>query len=393
MVLKHATPTGGLGLASFRMAEALQEAGNDVRVLYAIGDPPDRIPVPAQGIDAFDGREWNIGEMRGLLGSPDLIVLCDSDPHLMQSMSEIAPTVLYAHLHWGVCADESRYWNHLRRPCRVRASWGCAVLRPTLGCSGPSVSWRAGYIARQMKILANLTQGTVGVLSISSAQSELYRAHGVPKERIMVAPSFGMRLGAADLGAAADATPDDCRDSTAFIGRLSKAKGAGLLPKLDRYLGADGKLRVFGDGYLRTRIDRQATDITRGQISQSEIAGVLMWARSVVFPSLWPEPGGIVGIDAQVAGVPLAAFAVGAALDWPAATQISPRDVREMSRWAGSQTPMVGHRDPDWVADRQDAYWCRLRTHVASALDSFRRAGSFEHHDTGSNPWATLMSF
>jgi glycosyltransferase involved in cell wall biosynthesis len=393
MILKHVTPTGGLSLASFRLAQALQEAGNDVRVLYATGDPPDGTGVPAQGIGAFDGRQWNIREMRGLLGSPDLIVLCDSDPGLAQSMSEIAPTVLYSHLHWGLCADESRYWNHLQRPCRVRASWGCAVLRPTLGCSDLSESWRTGYIARQMKILANLTRGTVGVLSISSAQSDLYQAHGVPKERIMVAPSFGMRLSATDLGAAADATPDDWRHSTAFIGRLSKAKGAGLLPKLDRYLGADGRLRVFGDGYLRARIDRQRSHITRGQISQIEIAGVLMWARSVVFPSLWPEPGGIVGIDAQVAGVPLAAFAVGAALDWPDAAQISPRDVREMSRWAMSQTQLAGPRDPDWVAHRQDAYWCRLRTHVASALDTFRRVGSFEHHDTGSNPCVTLLSF
>src|SRR5262249_5032469 len=144
---------------------------------------------------------------------------------------------------------------------------------------------------------------------------------------IAVLPNLGIRMTAAKLAAVSSRTPEDWRDATAFVGRLSKAKGGQLLGALSGSLPKDARLRVFGDGYMATRLASLPSGVLCGHVDQDSVTGVLMWARAAVFPSLWPEPGGIVGVDAQTIGVPLGAFDVGAARYWPTAERFSPGDV------------------------------------------------------------------
>jgi glycosyltransferase involved in cell wall biosynthesis len=182
------------------------------------------------------------------------------------------------------------------------------------------------------------------------------REHGVPNDALAVLPNLGMRLTIRELSDAASQTPTDERSRVVFLGRLSKPKGAQLLPDLANRLGADS-LAVFGDGYLRTELQTSIGPALRGHLSQERVAGVLQWARAVVFPSLWPEPGGIVGIDAQLFGAPLGAFAVGSALDWPHAALFEPRDVRRLSEWASAQPDVTTARATEAIARAQTEYW------------------------------------
>src|SRR5438034_10653049 len=54
----------------------------------------------------------------------------------------------------------------------------------------------------------------------------------------------------------------------------------------------------------------------RGWLSASELAEELANASVVVVPSLWPEPFGLVGIEALAAGRPCVASATGGITDW-----------------------------------------------------------------------------
>jgi glycosyltransferase involved in cell wall biosynthesis len=218
---------------------------------------------------------------------------------------------------------------------------------------------------------------------VSTDQAELYRRHGVPKERITVLPNLGIRAGADELRAASGETPEEWRSATAFVGRLSKAKGGQVIGRLAASLPPESRLRVFGEGYMAAGLAARAPGgtIFCGHVSQRQVLGVMMWARSAVFPSLWPEPGGIVGIDAQVIGVPVTAFEVGAARYWPGARRFPLGEVDAMAGWLGERRPRDAPRDPDAVAAAQAGYWSRVGRRGAEALGAFAADGRFGSFD------------
>jgi hypothetical protein len=107
------------------------------------------------------------------------------------------------------------------------------------------------------------------------------------------------------------------------------------------------------------------------------VAGILMWARALAFPSLWPEPGGIVGVDAQLMGVPLAAFDIGAGRHWPAAERFDRTDVAGMARWLDGRDHRREQRDPEQVARAQVAYWEQVATRTSRELADFAADRAF----------------
>jgi glycosyltransferase involved in cell wall biosynthesis len=376
---------GGLALASFRLATALVEAGAEAEVLYCAGEPPPAMPGLARRLPAESADPSAPRDLRAALreAAPDVVVVGSEELDDLRAASEVAPTLMHAHLHIGVCADTARYWSRLQRPCGVTAGWKCAALRPVLGCNQLRETLKPAKVAAQKRLLHLLRDHGVGVLCVSTDQAERYVAHGVPAERVAALPNLGIRMSAEELERAAAEVPEEWRSATAYVGRLSKTKGAQLLPDLHRELSAEARLRVFGEGYLEPRLSSLPAEALCGHVDQKAIAGVLMWARAFVFPSLWPEPGGIVGVDAQVMGVPVAAFDIGAGRFWPDAERFRRADVAAMARWLERQPARAGARDPAAVAAAQGAYWSRIGERGARDLAAFASGRGFEARQGG----------
>ncbi len=378
IVARRVVPEGGLTLSVFRLAAALAEAGEDATVVYDAGEPPPDLAGFGRRVD-FAG-----GEPRGRLAAalerlgPDAVLVDSGQLEDLEAASSVAPTAVHANMHDATCSDRSRYWARVRQPCRIRAGWCCAALRPVLGCSNLRRSLDPRHVVRQREMLDSLRAGGIGVLCVSTDQAELYARHGVAPERIAVLPNLGVRATPAALQGALDRTPEEWRGATAFFGRLSKQKGGQLLAELGDRLPAGARFRIFGDGYLAPGIAAaQPAEVMCGHVAQGAVTGVLMWARAVVFPSLWPEPGGIVGVDAQVMDVPVAAFDVGAPRYWPAARRFSLGDVEAMAAWLGECERPAAPRDPEAVASAQAGYWARIGARGAGLLAGFAASGAF----------------
>jgi glycosyltransferase involved in cell wall biosynthesis len=384
-------PEGGVSLASFRLAAALRERGHEAEVIYSDGEPPPELELIGRRLPPDTAGEISPSRLTRALerSGPDVVLVGSGKLTDLRAAGAVAPTVLHAHMHNGACADNSRYWTRLRRPCGVRAGWHCAVLRPALGCAGLGRSLNPGHVSTQREILAHLAGGGAGLVCVSTDQAELYARHGVPRVNIAVLPNLGIRATAAKLAAVSRSTPEGWRDATAFIGRLSKAKGGQLLAPLAESLPGDARLRVFGDGYMAARLASLSPGVFCGHVDQDSVTGVLMWARAVLFPSLWPEPGGIVGIDAQTMGIPLGAFDVGAARYWPAAERFSLGDVMTLAAWLGEQEPRTRPRDPEVVALAQADYWRRIGERASATLATYAREGRFQPF--GSTPAEELI--
>jgi glycosyltransferase involved in cell wall biosynthesis len=107
-----------------------------------------------------------------------------------------------------------------------------------------------------------------------------------------------------------------------FAGRIDPAaKGLGVL--LRAMVMVDAPLDVYGDGWwlsaarsLTQRLGLSARVNFHGWASAGELAAAYRRATVVAVPSLWPEPFGIVGIEAMSNGRPVVASRVGGIEDW-----------------------------------------------------------------------------
>jgi glycosyltransferase involved in cell wall biosynthesis len=89
-----------------------------------------------------------------------------------------------------------------------------------------------------------------------------------------------------------------------FIGRVGLEKGADLACRAAR--GAGVPLRIIGDGPLRSELQRTYTEFTfDGWCSPEELAKLAKQARALVMPSRYPEPFGLVAVEALWAGIPV----------------------------------------------------------------------------------------
>jgi glycosyltransferase involved in cell wall biosynthesis len=380
IVVRRVLPEGGLTLSAFRLAAALGEAGHEAEVIYDAGEPPADLAAYGRRVPFVEEGASTSRRLAAALEAAGVdAVLVDSGQVAdLRAAAAVAPTAIHANMHDAVCPDRSRYWARAKQPCRVRAGWRCAALRPVLGCSGAHRALDPRPLVAQREILDLLRDGGLGVVAVSTDQAELYARHGVAAERIAVLPNLGIRASADSLAEAARQTPEGWRGATAFFGRLSKQKGGQLLADLADRLPAAARFRIFGDGYLGRRIAAtQPAEVMCGHVPQSAVTGVMMWARALAFTSLWPEPGGIVGVDAQLMSVPVAAFDVGAPRHWPAARRFSPGDVDAMADWLARCEEPAGRRDPEAVAAAQAGYWARIGARGAELMGDLAGRGTF----------------
>jgi glycosyltransferase involved in cell wall biosynthesis len=85
-------------------------------------------------------------------------------------------------------------------------------------------------------------------------------------------------------------------------------------------------LTVMGDGSERSDVQRIASEMERrhagvkviftGWLAPADRDARLHATDLLVVPSVWPEPFGLVGLDAALLGVPAVAFDVGGVRDW-----------------------------------------------------------------------------
>jgi glycosyltransferase involved in cell wall biosynthesis len=148
--------------------------------------------------------------------------------------------------------------------------------------------------------------------------------NGVDPERIHVNPLFPTPDRADAEGPDATA-PDSAVPSVAFFGRMTTLKGGDLLIRAaadaSRRLGRVIRLTMVGDGPQRGKWEALALRLgvpcayvgwQRGDERWQWLSGVHLLA----VPSTWPEPFGLVGLDAGAFGVPSIAFDVGGIREW-----------------------------------------------------------------------------
>jgi glycosyltransferase involved in cell wall biosynthesis len=142
--------------------------------------------------------------------------------------------------------------------------------------------------------------------------------HGVPDDRLKVLPLFST---VSSDAVASGGEPD----TVLFAGRMTPLKGGHVLiaaaARATRLLGRPVRLVMAGDGPQKEAWRSLASSLgvqleLTGWVAPEDRARVYSRGLLVAVPSLWPEPFGLVGLDAASLGRPAVAFDVGGIREW-----------------------------------------------------------------------------
>ena len=164
-----------------------------------------------------------------------------------------------------------------------------------------------------------MKSGVSKLIAVSSYMRQVLLENGFPKSRIAVLPNF-TRLNFK----AADVLEENI---VLYVGRLTPEKGLLQLVDSLKLASTRMKLLVVGrDGALgHSEFHRQIVQRAEEAGIEIEVQGWLVgdelrcaFARAsiVALSSIWPEPFGLVGIEAMTAGKPVIAFDCGGIRDW-----------------------------------------------------------------------------
>jgi glycosyltransferase involved in cell wall biosynthesis len=314
---------GGVGAHVLESAALLARAGVDVQVLAAQVVSEERPPgvVVAREPELMERGTDVMRRLSSVLAhEPDIVHLHQVDePEIVEAVRERAAVVMSAH-GYTACTSGVHYFGP-GEGCTRHHGPGCVVHLPRCAHVRNPTSLPRRYRAATRGLSA-LQRADLAV-SYSSAVDRHLSVNGVRHRAIV--PYFPTVP--ADL---AGVSPIDREGAPAasspprvlFVGRVVAAKGAGVLLRAAREV-SDAEFVIAGSGRqlpamrkLAQRLGLAERVRFAGWLGPRELASELRGAAVAVVPSVWPEPFGIVGIEAHAAGVPVIASATGGISDW-----------------------------------------------------------------------------
>lgn len=306
---------GGVGAHVVASAALLARNGTRVAVLTARIEADEDI----SGVTLYRRPELSnpdapvaqrLGE--ALSFEPDVIHLHQvDDPEIARALRVAAPVLVSAH-GYTACPAGVHYFRP-GQECDRPHGLGCVPNMVLRGCAHTpdlprTLTARYRYASRGLAAL----QSADLAVSYSSAVDRHLIDNGI--ERRVVLPYFPTMAPATGSGHAS-------RRRVVFAGRVVRPKGVSVLIRAAR--AVDGEFVVCGDGWQLNAMRKLArrvgvADRVRftGWLGAEALGEELANASIVAVPSVWPEPFGLVGIEAFAAGRPVVASATGGVADW-----------------------------------------------------------------------------
>jgi glycosyltransferase involved in cell wall biosynthesis len=315
-----------------RIMPLLSTAGHEVALGYEMDAPTNRshLLLPDDAVSFCVTGPGGMGAAREW--KPDVIYAHGLlDPDVEEQILQIAPAVFFGHTYYGSCISGAKTHKFpVVQPCDRRFGAACLALFFPRRCGGLNPLTMARDYALQRRRLALLGRYAAVVTHSAHMQREFAR-HGAANGRVFTIPytvTGGDR--------ASDVPPLHVSRSRTgpwqllFIGRMDRLKGGehlmDALSRVQRKISRPLRLVFAGDGPDRAKWERRAADLMprmpgvgiefTGWLEPPQLTSLLDASDLVVMPSLWPEPWGLVGTEANRRGVPVVAYAAGGIPEW-----------------------------------------------------------------------------
>ena len=303
---------------------ALAVAGHAVHVVHA--DP--HAPVATGGVTetlaehyaeyaASPGREAGARAVLEALERfrPDAVHVqaCNNFP-LEAEVRRRYPTVKTLHV-FDFCPSNTKYHHATGRACSHPTGVLCLPRMAYKRClldKRPAVLWR---LYRRAADANRHNRGYRALIVASEYVRRQALATGYDAGQVRTLPYF--------TRPPASSPPPASLDTVLFSGRLVREKGLHVLLAALARVARPWKLLVAGDGGDRPRAEAVVRRLGLGDrvrllgwVDRVTVARCHRDAALVALPSLWPEPFGIVGLEAMAHARPVVGFAVGGVPEW-----------------------------------------------------------------------------
>ncbi|MEW6753866.1 MAG: glycosyltransferase family 4 protein [Candidatus Latescibacterota bacterium] len=248
--------------------------------------------------------------------APDAVYLHRvADTTFCRGLAGQARTVRMVHDHDLCCPRRHKYYALGGAVCRHPAGWRCwldgaFVRRDRRAPAGLRLVDLPAH-RRELRRNWDLDALLVGSRFM---RDELLR-NGCPAERVHVLPPVVQ-----DQGKLLPPSPEP---RLLYVGQLVRGKGVDLLLRALRLVERPCILEVAGTGNHHEALEDLARALGlawrvqfHGFVDHRRLGELYARARAVVVPSRWPEPFGMIGLEAMRRGRPVIAFAAGGIPDW-----------------------------------------------------------------------------
>jgi glycosyltransferase involved in cell wall biosynthesis len=296
---------------------------NDVLVLARNVERPDLFGVPARAID-WSPEDRPPNEIAAAMVADEIdafapdVVLAGNvfDAAVLRAARRAPRFAVRIHDHRSFCPNGDRRFPQMPGICHSPMGAACAVNSLLRGCvSGPRAATLDRLRAREA-VRDAISMADV-VLVSSGYMAQTCTTNGIDQQRVAITPPPLPNDAFADAVSAPPLLP-----RLLFAGRIVPQKG---LESLLRALGAIPEkqrpaLDVAGAGDLA---NAQALAAQLGVVfdyhgfrDAAQLRDLIDACSAVAVPSLWPEPFGLIGIEAQARGRPAIAYDVGGIGEW-----------------------------------------------------------------------------
>lgn len=325
---------GGVEAYLDALLPALARAGHQIAFWH------ESVPADHDEITLPPGtRSWSAAQT-GLDGSldamrewrPDIVFVNGlSVPNLERRLADRGPAVRFAHAYAGTCISGNKMFARPRaRPCDRRFGPRCILHFYPHRCGGLNPLQMGRLYLAERERLAAFGRYSAIVTASNHMRAE-YSKHGLEHVSVVGLPIQSALEPASHVDVqAAGARGEIGVIRLLFAGRMTPLKGGDMmidaLPIVQRVLGRRIEAVFAGDGPARAvweararRVATHANGISiefTGWLERAALDSLMADADLLVVPSLWPEPFGLVGLEAGLNRLPAVAFAVGGIPEW-----------------------------------------------------------------------------
>lgn len=355
-VIDVVSPVGGAQTYLHGVAKMQLAARHEVAVVHADRDGSVPQGVLSKQLQSAATDEWVTRF------DPDVVhVHGPTLPRELEHLRSSFPLVHGLHDFGFACASGSKYFRS-GSECRRSHGPGCLTLGPAQGCPHRLDPRPLFTQYRRIEVdLPKLRRGAA-VVAHSRYVADVAVANGIPVSSLTTVPHGVQR--------SPEPPPLSDARTAVFAGRIVPDKGLDvLIDALARIGGLWDELVVIGDGWdvgrcrrlaAKRGVDARVTFL--GHRPAAEVRAAMVRARVVVVPSRWPEPFGLVGLEAMAEARPVVASRTGGIPEWLD---------------HGATGLLVEPGDPDGLARAVAQMLERPETAAAMGIEGWRRVARF----------------
>jgi glycosyltransferase involved in cell wall biosynthesis len=307
---------------------------------------------------------------------------------LFEELRGECPTIYTLHNHSTYCPSGTKYLATSEAPCDrnmsyLRCTWGhlvdsCGSKRPQNIISNLRDSRHEFDTLKRLKI---------PIIANSDYVRRQLIENGFPSEQVLT-----LRCGVAFPQADAQPLIQEIHQNQRilFVGRIVPEKGLSWLLKALKLTDPQIQLDIAGEGRARPQMQKLAKQLGlsdrvtwHGWCNGEKLEALYSQCFSVIFPSIWPEPAGLITLEAHARYRPVIASSVGGIPEYmrhgETGILVAANDAQELSEAITElsssyrKSRIMGERGHAWVLEEFtiDLHVERLRKLYEKTISNF----------------------